>query len=299
MLPNLSGQVIIVTGANSGIGKVTARELAAMGATVVMVVRSRERGEAALAEIKQQVSQADVRLMLCDLSAQADIHRFATEFKATYDRLDVLVNNAGAYLQKRYESVDGLEMTLALNHMGYFLLTSLLLDLLQASAPARIVNVSSDAHRSRPVNFADLQREKRYSGFGTYGESKLMNIMFTFELARRLEGTGVTVNALHPGFVRTNFGRNNNGLMNSLFMPLVQRFALSEEEGAATSIYLASSPEVAGVTGQYFVKKQPVRAVGYAYDEAAQQQLWAVSEALLKPVAATPAGVAFPTAAQN
>jgi NAD(P)-dependent dehydrogenase (short-subunit alcohol dehydrogenase family) len=282
--PDLSGQVIIVTGANSGIGKVTALELAKMGTTVVMVARSRERGTEALADIKAESGNDDVHLMLCDLSSQTSIRHFAQAFRDQFDRLDVLVNNAGAYYAKRQESVDGLEMTFALNHIGYFLLTKLLLDMLKESAPARIVNVSSGAQRVGKIDWDDLQRLQGYSGFEVYGQTKLMNILFTYELARRLEGTGVTVNALHPGFVRTNFARNNYGLLGKIAMPLVQLFARSPEEGAQTSIYLASSPEVEGVTGEYFVDEEPARSAPISYDREAQQRLWEISEAsLVKP----------------
>ncbi len=277
----MTGKTVLVTGANSGIGKVTARELAKMGATVVMVARSRERGEQALAEVKKASQNGNVELMLADLSSQQSTRALAAQFKASHDRLDVLVNNAGAVFGSRRESVDGLEMTFALNHMGYFLLTKLLLDMLQASAPARIVNVSSNAHTVGAVNFEDLQREKGYSAMQVYGQSKMMNILFTNELARRLEGTGVTVNSLHPGFVRSNFGRRNNGVFGSLLMPLVQLFAISEEKGAETQIYLASSPEVEGVTGKYFDKSKPVKTHPFAQDKAAQRRLWDVSEAAL------------------
>jgi NAD(P)-dependent dehydrogenase (short-subunit alcohol dehydrogenase family) len=181
----------------------------------------------------------------------------------------------------RHESVDGYEMTFALNHMGYFLLTKLLLDLLKASAPARIVNVSSMAHTAGDVNFDDLQREKEYSAMQVYGQSKMMNILFTNELARRLEGTGITANSLHPGFVRTNFGRRRNGIIGRLIMPLAQLFAISEDKGAETQIYLASSPEVDGVTGKYFDESKPKATHPYAQDVAAQKKLWEVSESLL------------------
>lgn len=276
-MTDLTGQVIIVTGANSGIGKVTARELAKMGATVVMVARSQARGSAALADVKAASDNKDVHLMLCDLSSQASIRQFAGQFHAEFDRLDVLVNNAGGVFYQRRESVDGYELTFALNHMGYFLLTDLLLDMLKASAPARIVNVSSNAHRRGEINFDDLQREDSYSAFGAYSESKMMNLLFTFALARRLEGTGVTANVLHPGFVATNFGRNN-GFIGKVIMPIVHLFAIGEEEGAETQIYLASSQEVEGVTGNYFEKKKPVEPHPFAHDKDAQKRLWQISE---------------------
>ena len=193
----------------------------------------------------------------------------------------MLVNNAGGVFFNRKESVDGLELTFALNHMGYFQLTTGLLDLLIASAPARIVNVSSGAHGVNTFDFDDYQRENGYKAFSVYSQSKYANVLFTYELARRLEGTGVTVNTLHPGFVRSNFGRNN-GFLSKIAMTLMSPFAISEEKGAATSIYLASSPEVENVTGQYFVKSQPRKSASTTYDEALQQRLWELSESLLQ-----------------
>lgn len=270
----------MVTGANAGIGKVTARELARMGATIVMVCRSQARGTAALAEIKRDSGNNDVHLLLADLASQASIRQLVDTFTTDFDRLDVLVNNAGAIFGQRQISPDGLEMTFALNHMGYFLLTLGLLPLLKRSAPSRIINVSSDAHRGGKLDFDDLQLEKRYSAFPAYSASKLMNVMFTQSLARRLEGTGVTVNALHPGFVRTNFGRSTMGLLGRLAMPIAGLFARSEDDGAATSIYLASSPDVATTTGQYFVDREPVTPSASALDERAQERLWQRSEQL-------------------
>jgi NAD(P)-dependent dehydrogenase (short-subunit alcohol dehydrogenase family) len=214
--------------------------------------------------------------MLADLSVQAQVRRLAQEFKRRYSRLDVLINNAGGFFMKRQLSADGIEMTFALNYLSVFLLTSLLLDTLKASAPARIVNISSDAHRRARINFEDLELERKYSGFGAYGQSKLAVALFTYELARRLEGTQVTVNALHPGFVATNLGRNN-GWRIKLFAPLVKLMALSPEEGAETSIYLASSSEVAGITGKYFDKKKAVRSSLASYDETAARRLWEIS----------------------
>jgi NAD(P)-dependent dehydrogenase (short-subunit alcohol dehydrogenase family) len=272
----------MVTGANSGIGKVTAAVLASMGATVVMVCRSRERGEAARQSVVTESGNKNVVLLLADLSSMASTRAMVDAFKARHDRLDVLVNNAGALFNSYQESVDGLEMTFALNHMGYFLPTVLLLDLLKASAPARIINVSSDAHRAGKVDFDDLQNRKKYSAFGVYAESKLENVLFTKELARRLDGAGVTVNALHPGFVRTNFGNNatGNGFASMVLRLLSKLIAITPEQGAETSIYLASSPEVAGVSGAYFDKKKAVKPANQANDEAAARRLWAESERL-------------------
>lgn len=279
-MQNLNEQIIIVTGANAGIGKVTALELARMGAEVILACRSEERGSAARDMIIEETGNQAVHLMLVDLSSQASISEFTDAFKARFGRLDVLVNNAGGVFFNRQESVDGLELTFALNHMGYFQLTTELLDLLVASAPARIVNVSSGAHGINMFNFDDYQRTKSYRAFSVYSQSKFANVLFTYELARRLEGTGVTVNALHPGFVRSNFGRNN-GFISQIAMTLLSPIAISEEKGAKTSIYLASSPEVEGVTGKYFVRSQPRKSSSRTYDAALQHQLWALSESLL------------------
>jgi NAD(P)-dependent dehydrogenase (short-subunit alcohol dehydrogenase family) len=282
----------MVTGGNSGIGKVTVRELARLGATVVLVARDEERGGKALAKIRAGQADADVRLMLCDLSAQASVREFAGRFRDAFDRLDILVNNAGVYLARRRTSADGLELTLATNHLGYFQLTALLIDMLLDSAPARIVNVSSGAHHGHSVNFDDLAREKRYWGYSVYGETKLMNILFTRALARRLEGMGVTANALHPGFVRTNFARNNFGPLGKVFVPMAQLFGRSEEHGAETVIYLAASPEVEGVSGEYFVDSRIARTSAAATDVAAQERLWSVSERLARTAFVIPNGAA-------
>lgn len=276
------GKVCMVTGANSGIGKVTASALASMGATVVMVCRSAERGEAARQVVVAESGNEQVELLLADLSSMASTRAMVDAFNARHDRLDVLVNNAGALFNSYQESVDGFEMTFALNHMGYFLPTVLLLDLIKASAPARIINVSSDAHRAGKVDFDDLQNRKKYSAFGVYAETKLENVLFTKELARRLEGTGVTVNALHPGFVRTNFGNNatGNGFAGMALNLISKLIAITPEQGAETSIYLASSPEVEGVSGAYFDKKKAVKPANQANDEVAARRLWAESERL-------------------
>jgi NAD(P)-dependent dehydrogenase (short-subunit alcohol dehydrogenase family) len=273
---SLMGKVCLVTGATGGIGLVTARELARGGAVVVGVGRSPERAKAAAAQLRQQTGNAAVEYLVADLSAQAEIRRLAEAFRQRYDRLDVLVNNAGAMFLRREETVDGLERTFALNHLAYFLLTHRLLPVLRASAPARIVNVASAAHVGARLDFDDLQSRRGYRGFRAYGRSKLANVLFTYELARRLAGTGVTANALHPGFVGTGFGQQTAGRLAPLWR-VVQLFALSPEHGAQTSIYLAGSPAVEGVTGQYFVKQQPVRSSPASYDEAVARHLWEVS----------------------
>jgi NAD(P)-dependent dehydrogenase (short-subunit alcohol dehydrogenase family) len=268
----------MVTGATAGIGEVTARELARMGATLIGVGRNPEKCQATAQQIKAETGNPDVTFMVADLSSQAEVRRLAEEFKRQYQRLHVLVNNAGAVFNRRQESVDGIEMTMALNHLNYFLVTHLLLDLLKASAPARIVNVSSDAHQPARINFDDIEARTRYSGWTMYGQSKLANVLFTYELSRRLEGTGVTVNALHPGFVATNFGHNNGSLMR-MGMKLLQRFAArTPAQGAETSIYLASSPDVEGVTGKYFSDRRAVQSSAASYDQAAARKLWEWSD---------------------
>jgi NAD(P)-dependent dehydrogenase (short-subunit alcohol dehydrogenase family) len=272
----MNGKTCLVTGANSGIGKVTALELARRGAHVVMVCRDRARGEAALAEIKQASGNERVELMLCDLSSQADIRRFADEFKATHNRLDVLINNAGLYLRKRDTTVAGIEMTFAVNHLAYFLLTNLLLDRLKRSAPARIVNVSSDAHKHGHIHFDDLQGEKSYSGVKAYCHSKLANVLFTRELARRLAGTRVTVNCLHPGAVATSIFR----ALPKPIEGIIKLLTISPEKGAQTSVYLASSPDVEGVSGKYFVRSAEARASAEAQDDEVAARLWAESARL-------------------
>ena len=275
MKNNMQDKVCLVTGANAGLGKVTALELARMGATVIMVARSQARGEAALAEVRQAGGSDKVQLLLADLSSIASVRQLAATVQASYDRLDVLVNNAGAVFNDRQVSVDGYEMTFALNHLSYFLLTNLLLELLKSSAPARIVSVSSGAHTGAQIHFDDIMLAKKYRSFDAYGQSKLANILFTYQLARRLEGSGVTANALHPGGVATEFAAGE-GLMGTIFK-LLRPFLLTPEQGAQTQIYLASSPEVAGVSGQYFAKKKPVNSSKISYDTAVAQRLWQLS----------------------
>jgi NAD(P)-dependent dehydrogenase (short-subunit alcohol dehydrogenase family) len=280
MKGSMSEKVCLITGATSGIGKATAMELVKMGASVVMVGRDRGRGEAALAEIKEKSANASVDLMLADLSSQQEIHRLAGEFKEAYPRLDVLINNAGLFRSKRITTADGLEMTFAVNHLAYFLLTKLLLDVLKASAPSRIVNVSSGDHNNGAIDFDDLQGEKGYKGAKAYSQSKLADVLFTYELARRLEGTGITANCLHPGAgVRTNFGSGVSGVF-GLIVRALRPFMISPEKGAETSIYLASSPEVEGLSGRYFVKKAEARSSDVSYDESRARRLWEVSAEL-------------------
>jgi len=270
---SMTGKVYMVTGATSGIGRATACALAHKGATVIVVGRNPEKSAATVNQIKQQIGNPAVEFLLADLSAQVQIRQLAQQFESRYRRLDVLVNNAGAVFMKRQETVDGLEMTLALNRLGYFLLTNLLLDPLTASAPARVVNVSSELHKKARLDFDGLQGKRRYKGMEVYRQSKLANVLFTYELARRLEGTGVTVNALSPGLVATNLGMNNGGI-SALMKRLVNRVAgISPEGGAQTSIHLATSPDLEGITGQYFVRQQAVPSSEVTYDEAIARRL--------------------------
>ena len=278
---SMQGKVCIVTGANSGIGKATALGLAQMGATVIMISRDQAKGEEAQHEIKEKSGNDAVHLMLADLSSQASIRQLAENFQQHYQQLHVLINNAGSVNLRRRETLDGLEMTFAVNYLAPFLLTNLLLDKLKASAPARIVNVSSESHESGYIKMDDLELEKGYRLMRAYGQSKLALVLFTYELARRLQGTGVTANCLHPGFVATNFGQNGVGTVGRSITKLIFTLGISPEEGAKTSIYLASSPEIEGVTGKYFVKSIPVRSAPISYDTTLQRQLWDESEKLV------------------
>jgi NAD(P)-dependent dehydrogenase (short-subunit alcohol dehydrogenase family) len=277
---SMEGKVCLVTGATSGIGKVTAHELAKQGATVVIVGRSRQKVEATVEEINSRTGNQSVEYLLADLSSQKEIRSLAREFKSRYDRLDVLVNNAGAVFAEYGETEDGVERTFAVNHLNYFLLTNLLLDVLEASAPSRIVNVASGAHQGAELDFDDLGAKQNYGFMRAYGRSKLANIMFTYELARRLEGTGVTANALHPGSVATGIGTNNDVWYVRPALALFRLLSTTPEKGAKTSVYLASSPEIEGVTGQYFANKKSISSSKASYDEETAKRLWRVSEEL-------------------
>jgi NAD(P)-dependent dehydrogenase (short-subunit alcohol dehydrogenase family) len=277
----MQGKTVLVTGANQGIGKATAIALAAKGAHVGLVARNADKGRAALAEV-EAAGSAGAELIVADLSSQEQVRRAAAEFRSKHSKLDVLVNNAGVFVPERRTTVDGLEETFALNHLGYFLLTRELLDVLQATGGARIVNVSSDAHRGAKMQWDDLQYERTpYRGFKVYGQSKLANVLFTYELARRLEGTGVTANCLHPGVIASGFGHTYGSAV-SFILKLARPFLLTTEEGARTSVYLASSPEVEGVTGKYFSQCKPVKSNAVSYDLQSQQKLWSLSEQLVK-----------------
>lgn len=273
-MSNLTGKVCVVTGANAGIGKETAIGLAKLGATVVMVCRDAGRSEKALREIKRKSGSGHVELLICDLASQKSIRSFADEFKQQHDRLDILVNNAGVFLRQRSLTEDGFESTFAINHLGYFLLTNLLLDLMKKSAPSRIVNVASTAHRYGKLDVNAWVSAREYSAFGAYANSKLANVLFTYELAQRLEGTGVTANCLHPGAVASNLFRGLPGVLEAL----IRLVTISPERGARTSIYLASSPEVEGITGKYFARRRPQKSSEASYDLEAARRLWEVSE---------------------
>ncbi|OLE69062.1 short-chain dehydrogenase [archaeon 13_1_20CM_2_51_12] len=277
----MSDKVCLVTGGNSGIGKSVAFGLAKMGATVVVVSRNKEKGQTAITDIMEKSGNKNVELMQADMSSQDSIHQLADEFKARHEKLHLLINNAGVYLTKRTESEDGLESTFAINHLGPFLLTSLLLDILKASSPSRIVNVTSDAHKGANIHFDDLQGEKRFSGWQAYGQSKLAMILFTHELAKRLGGTGVTVNSAHPGVVRTNFAKNNGGLV-MLGFRFLGIFFISPESSAKRILYVATSPDLEGVTGKYFTKMHETRSSPESYDDDSARRLWLVSEQLAK-----------------
>jgi len=279
----MEGKICLITGATDGIGKQTAFDLAKQGVHLVLVGRSQEKVESCVAEIKQKTGNGNVDYMLADFSSQRQTRQLADDVLSKYDRLDVLVNNAGLMSMSRRETEDGLELMFGVNHIGYFLLTTLLLDRILASGEARIVNVASDAHVGVALDFDDLQNEKRFSAMRVYGQSKLANIYFTYELARRLAETKVTVNCLHPGFVATNMGANNVPYIGGAIKKVVNLFAGKNViDGAATSVYLASSAEVATVSGKYFVDCQPVQSSEVSYDEAIAQRLWEVSESLVQ-----------------
>jgi NAD(P)-dependent dehydrogenase (short-subunit alcohol dehydrogenase family) len=280
----MNGKIILITGATNGIGKISALELARMGAEIVLVSRNQSKLDKIAQEIKSATGNQRINTIQADLSSLKDIRKVAEIFLSQYERLDVLLNNAGAMFMSRKESVDGYEMTFALNHLNYFLLTDLLLDTLKKTAQeqgeARVVNVSSGAHSGAKIDFDDIQHKKSFTGFSVYGESKLMNVLFTYELTRRLEGTNVTANALHPGFVDTGFGQNNGWIISFMLNIIQKLVAKSPENGAETNIYLASSPEVKGITGKYWVDKQQKNSSAASHDEAAQKRLWEISEEL-------------------
>ncbi len=278
----MHNKIALVTGANAGMGKVIATELARQGATVVMVARNRHKGEEARAEIIAATGNPSLALLVADLSSQPAIRQLAQEFQQRYTHLHILVNNAGSHTseQQRQMSVDGIEMTLAINHLSAFLLTNLLLDTMRASAPARIVNVSSNA-MTHSLNLDDLQSEQKFEPWEAYGQAKLAMVMCGYVLARRLIGTGITVNALHPGLTATNIIAKVAPPVARPFVSIIKRFLQTPEQGAQTALYLATSPEVEGVTGKYFIKKKQKPSVPISYDAVLQESVWNMSADLV------------------
>jgi len=272
----MKGRTVLITGATAGIGRVTARELAVAGAHILLVARNREKAEATRRWIRRAVPDAEVDLVVADLSSMAQV-RSVAEQVSSRGALNVLVNNVGAIFQQKTETVDGIEMTFALNHLAPFLLTNLLRDALRRGAPSRVVTVSSAAHLRTGMNFDDLESRARYSAWTAYGQSKLANLLFTYELARRLGGSGVAANALHPGFVASDFGENNGAFMRVVMSVAKRLGGISVEEGARTSIYLASADEVQGVTGKYFVKCREAESSPASHDRQSMRRLWEIS----------------------
>jgi retinol dehydrogenase-12 len=277
----VNGKTVIVTGANSGIGFETAVALAGFGARVVMTARDQAKGDAAARAVQARVPGADVHLMLLDLASFASVRAFAEAFLARFDRLNVLINNAGLILDRRRLTEDGNEMTFQVNHLGPFLLTNLLLDHLKASAPSRVVNVSSVTHRGASIDFDDLQSEASFGAMKAYAMSKLCNLLFTRESARRLYGTQVTANALHPGSVRTGFSGGGDTRLLSIGWKIISPFLISAKRGAKTPVYLASSYDVEAVTGEYFVRSRRATPSANARDDEVARRLWEVSEELV------------------
>ena len=277
----MNGKRVLITGATNGIGKQAALELAKMGAEVVIVGRDENKTSRVCNELKELNGNSKIDTLVADLSSMDEIRRIAEEFRAKYDRLDVLLNNAGAVYSEFQASADGYEMTFALNHISYYLLTRLLLDIVKRTAQeqgeARIINVSSSAHRNATMRLDNLRDESGYSFMNSYGASKLMNVQFTYELARRLSDTTVTVNAVHPGLVDTGFGHNTGRLWSVLIKAAQKLFAISPEKGAETLVYLASSPEVKGISGKYWIEKQQKRSSDNSYDRDQQLRLWEFS----------------------
>jgi NAD(P)-dependent dehydrogenase (short-subunit alcohol dehydrogenase family) len=293
----MEGRICLVTGTTSGIGKITALEMARMGATVVMVARDPGRGEAALSEIRAASGNGSVHLLLADLASLRQVRRLAEEFQASYQHLHVMINNAGTLFPARATTEDGLDTTFAVNHLASFLLTNLLLGSIKASTPARIVNVASTSHKFGAIDLAVIQGRRRwrrrFSGWKAYSHSELANVLFTYELARRLGGTGVTANCLHPGMVAgTNLASSSRGVLGFVinrYRSSLERFflnlpctpLLTPEQGARTSIYLASSPEVEGISGKYFAKGIEVRSSRKSYDRSLAQRLWRMDAELV------------------
>lgn len=279
---SMQGKVCLITGATSGIGEAIACAVAKKGATTVVVGRNSEKSAAVVEKIKLQTDNPNVRFLIADLSSQTQIRQLAEQFKRQHSQLNVLVNNAGGVFFERQLSADGIEMTFALNHLSGFLLTLLLLDMLKVSTPSRIINISSATHKAAHLDGSDWQTQKKYSGVEAYHRSKLANLLFAYELSQRLDGSGVTVNAVKPGFTKTKLGRNNKPSPVLLFLRLMTAIAAqSTEKGAETAIYLATSPDVANISGKYFGKQVAIPSSKDSYNANAAKQLWQISEALV------------------
>lgn len=277
---SMINKICVVTGATSGIGKETAKALALKGAFVILVGRNEKKCIATVKSIKEHTGSTLIDYICTDLSDLKQVCNLAATLKKNYQHIDVLVNNAGAYFKmKRYQSVDGYEMTLALNYLSPFLLTSLLIEMLQKSEQGRIINVSSNAHFDGKIRFDDLQSTHNYNGYDSYAQSKLALVLYTYELARRVKNTNITVNALHPGLVATNFGKNN-GWLRFYIRRLIKRNEISAQEGATTCIYMATSPDVINITGSYFIQNKPVKSSKDSYNKKLAKQLWEDSENL-------------------
>ena len=273
--------IVVITGANSGIGKATSIELARTGAHIIMACRSKERGEEALQDVRDLSGNKSVELMICDLGSLKSIRDFCSGFKKKYKQLDVLINNAGVILPGYHQTADGFELQFGVNHLGHFLLTNELMDVLIASAPARVINVASGAHKSGKIYFEDINLEKKYKFWRAYSQSKLANILFTYELAERLKGTGVTANCFHPGAVATRMGINRDTGFGTFITRLLKPFFQTSKQGAETAIYLATSNDIEEVTGGYFYKKRPVQSSKSSYDRATAKKLWELSEKMV------------------
>ncbi len=280
-LNEMSGKVCIITGANSGIGKASARRLAKMGANVVMVCRDKVKGETAMAEVRSESGNSAVELMVADLSSLDSVRRLAAEFRQRFQSLHVLDNSAGVILGRCVLTVDGIESTFAIGYLSHFLLTNLLLDRLKTSAPSRVINVTSDAHFGGHVDFDSMRCEKPYRASRSYSQTKLAQVLFTYELARILKGTGVTVNCVHPGAVRTNWG-SSGGRAFALMMKVVRPLLASPEKGADGPVYLASSPNVERVTGKFFSKTREAQSSKESYDQGIGERLWEISAEMTK-----------------
>jgi retinol dehydrogenase 14 len=278
---SMTGKTVLITGATGGIGRAAAVALSSMGARIGITGRDRARAEYAAATIARESGNSAVDVFVADMSSQAEVRRLASEVLAAYPRLDVLLNNVGGFWAHRHATADGLEHTFALNHLAPFLLTSLLLERLKTSAPARVVTVSSGAQSMGSIDFDDLMGDRKYSGQRAYNQSKLANVMFTYELAKRLEGTGVTATVLHPGITSTDFGREDQARGWGPLIAVMRRFMKSPDQGAETSVYLASSLGAEGLTGKYFANRTPKKTHRASYDAAITARLWQVSAELV------------------